>query len=52
MTWQTLPDVLAGVNDDYGPFSVALVYGAYFLGLAAVVLYRKRRRERSSSTNA
>lgn len=44
MTWETLLGVFKGVNDDYGPFSVATVYGAYFLGLAAVLIHRKRRR--------
>lgn len=44
MTWETLLGVFKGVNDDYGPFSVAAVYGAYFLGLAAVLIHRKRRR--------
>jgi hypothetical protein len=46
MTWETLADVFKEVNDGYGRFSVATVYGAYFLGLAAVLIHRKRRRDR------
>jgi hypothetical protein len=49
MTWETLLGVFKGVNDDYGPFTVATVYGAYFLGLAALLLYRKRRRKEAGS---
>jgi hypothetical protein len=46
MNWETLADVFKEVNDGYGRFSVATVYGAYFLGLAAVLIHRKRRRDR------
>jgi hypothetical protein len=46
--WRSLPGVFQEVNNDYGPYTVAIVYGAFFLCLAALWLYRRHRRKRSS----
>jgi hypothetical protein len=44
--WHSLPDVFREVNNGYGAYTVAIVYGSYFVCLAAVLLYRKHRRNR------
>lgn len=46
VTWATLLDVFKEMNDNYGRYSVVLAYGTYFICLAAVLLYRKRHRNR------
>ena len=47
MKWRTLPEVLQEMNQEYGPFTVALVYGAYALCLG-LLFYRKRRRKEAA----
>ena len=46
VTWNTLLDVFQEVNRDYGPYTVVMVYGLSLICFAAVLLYRKRRRNR------
>ena len=45
-TWNTLLDVFQEVNRDYGRYTVVMVYGSYLICLAALLLYRKHRRNR------
>ena len=44
--WHSLLGFFQEVNSDYGPYTVAIVYGAFLICLAAWVLYGKRRGNR------
>ena len=47
MKWRTLLALLQEMNQEYGPFTVAIVYGAYALCFG-LLLYRKRRRKQAA----
>ena len=47
--WRSLLGFFEEVNREYGPYTLALVYGTYFLCLAAVLFYGRRRRKRTGS---
>ena len=43
MRWTTLPTALAGIDQSYGPGTVAAVYGAAALVATGIWLYARRR---------
>jgi glucan phosphoethanolaminetransferase (alkaline phosphatase superfamily) len=47
--WNTLLDVFHELNRDYGPYTVLVVYGSYIICVAALLAYRKHRRNKPAS---